>query len=84
MVAQEPATLPLITNAVELPSIDGEIFTNSYEDTWTTSYEFYMLTSVKMWKGDANTSGFEVTYSAWPPDNFVGWPDETHIFGLTD
>ena len=37
-----------------------------------------------MWKNALNTSGFQVTYSAFPPSEFVGWPDETHIFGMTD
>ena len=83
VTASEPASLPLITNPVELTSIDGYIHNNPYEDTWTTTYEFYMLTSVTMYKNTARTSGFEVTYSAWPPANFIGWPDETHLFGTS-
>ena len=43
-----------------------------------------MLTSVTLYKSEVRSSGFEVTYSAWPPANFVGWPDETHLFGTTD
>ena len=42
-----------------------------------------MLTKVRMWKTDLNTSGFEVTYEAYPPSEFSDWPPETHIFGLT-
>ena len=36
-----------------------------------------------MWKSDNEDygiSGFEVTFS--PPAPFVGWNDETHMFGV--
>ena len=52
------------------------------EDTWYVPYTFYMLTSVRMWKGCCESYGFEVTFSAYPPDEFKGWPDLTHRFGF--
>jgi hypothetical protein len=35
-----------------------------------------------MWKQSARVSGFEVTFS--PPEDFVGWEDEVHMFGYND
>ena len=52
------------------------------EDIWFVPYSFYMLTKVRMWKKESESYGFEVTFSAYPPDEFVGWPDETHHFGF--
>ena len=37
-----------------------------------------------MWKNTANTSGFKVWFSAYPPSEFSGWPDQEHMFGFTD
>ena len=37
-----------------------------------------------MWKNNANTSGFKLIYSAYPPSEFSGWPDVPLMFGFTD
>ena len=63
--------------------LHGTIQENPYEDTWYVPHQFYMLTKVTMWKQASNTDGFKLTYSAWPPSEFDGWPDEEHIFGTT-
>ena len=62
--------------------VEGSIGTNPETETWYIPHRYYRLTSVKMYKNSANTSGFEVTYS--PPDEFDGWETQSHLFGYTD
>ena len=52
------------------------------EDTWFVPYAFYMLTKVRLYTRSSESYGFEVTFSPYPPDEFEGWPDETHTFGF--
>ena len=75
-----PATLP-DTTPIELETVSGTVTDNPEEDTWYVSKQYYMLTKVKMYKNSGNTSGFEVTYEPYPPDEFSDWPTETHLFG---
>ena len=50
------------------------------DDDWVVPRKFYRLSKVKMWKNNANTRGFEVTFSV--PVEFTGWADETHMYGF--
>ena len=61
--------------------LSGLIHTNPDTYEWNVGYKFYMLTKLELWKNNVNSSGFEVTFSAWPPEEFDGWPDETFMFG---
>ena len=79
-----PATLDA-TVKIELTMEEGQVHTDSQsEDEWYVPYQFYMLTKVKMWKNTQNTSGFEVTFSPYPPEDFTDWPDEVHHFGRSN
>ena len=69
------------TTPIELETVSGTVTDNPEEDTWYVSKQYYMLTKVKMYKNQGNTSGFEVTYEPYPPSEFSGWPEETHLFG---
>ena len=40
-----------------------------------------MLTKIAMWKNNYRTSGFEMTFEPYPPEEFTGWPAETYMFG---
>ena len=82
VIAQTPPTLPAV-NPEELAMTYGFIDNSGYEDTWYVPHQFYMLTKVKLWTDGSNSSGFEVTFSAFPQSEFIGWPDITHVFGET-
>ena len=43
-----------------------------------------MLCKVKMFKNNWQTSGFEATFCPYPPEQFPGFPEETHMFGTQD
>ena len=36
-----------------------------------------------MWKGESQTSGFEMTFEPHPPGDFSGWAPEVFMFGTT-
>ena len=45
-------------------------------------YQHYKLTKIKMWKSNAATSGFEVTFS--PPESYIGWSSISHFYGTQE
>ncbi len=74
-----PTSIPP-TNPVELEMRTGGEFGTITDDVWYVPYQHYKLTKVRLWQNGANTSGFEVTFS--PPASYIGWSEETHLFGF--
>ena len=78
---------------LELPSVQEPYYVQmtgstipikSYEDSWYVSRNFYRLTKVEMWKNEASTQGFRVTYTRADYKYCRDWPAElTHTFGST-
>ena len=63
------------------PNLVGYITDNPTEDTWFVKKAFYRLCSIKIYKDKVRSSGFEVTFCPYPPENFPDYPNEIHQFG---
>ena len=80
--AKTPATLP-DTTPIELQTVSAKVLDNAWEDIWYVSKQYYMLTSVTMYKSKTVSSGFNITFEPYPSSEFSDWPPETHFFGTT-
>lgn len=76
-----PDTSPVIDST---PNLLGTVRTDPSEDTWYVKKAFYMLCKVKLYKNRVSTAGFEATFCPYPPEQFPGFPEETHLFGQDD
>ena len=43
-----------------------------------------MLTSFVLYADEQYATGFEMTFTLYPAEEFTGWPQVTHLYGSKD
>ena len=64
-----------------MEEFEGVSGANPATDEWYVPYRFYRLMSMTLFHNGSKTSGFSVTFSPYPDDEFIGWTSYEYLFG---